>query len=89
MNCPHGARCTCNPRILLCDTHGGLPYHGEVICAPSVGGCGAVWKLEKDADVPPPELGKHCVCGRSLVGPEGTARAICAKCYRERKAQAS
>lgn len=89
MNCPHGARCTCTPRMLLCDGHGAVPWHGEVICAISAGGCARVWKLENDEDVPPRELDKHCVCGRSLVGVNGTARAICARCYTDRKARAS
>ena len=68
---------------------GRLRWRGEVICSRNAGGCGHVWKLEKDADVPPPELEKNCPCGALLVGPKGTARAICARCYESRKAVAS
>jgi len=64
-------------RKLECDLHGRGPWQGEVICT----ACGAVWKLEGDTHVPPPELGTHCTCGANLVGPEGTARAICTRCY--------
>ena len=76
-------------RELDCGSHGKRPWHGEVICAQDAGGCGRVWKLQHDADVPPAQLAKSCVCLKPLSGPKGTARAICAECYLERKAQAS
>lgn len=72
-------------RFLDCDSHGRAPWHGEVICV----ACGAVWKLEGNAHVPPAECGKNCTCGKSLVGDDGTARAICARCYERKRAQAA
>jgi hypothetical protein len=66
---------------LRCDSHGKLPWTGQVICALDAGGCGAVWHL--NIANPPTESG-DCTCGKALVGPKGTARAICAQCYTER-----
>lgn len=73
-------------RRVACAEHGKIVWNGEVICAQSAGGCGHVWKLQKDADVPPPELDKRCTCGRPLIGRKGTARAICRHCYEQRRA---
>jgi hypothetical protein len=72
--------------FLACDQHGKSPWSGQVMCLD----CGAAWHLNVD-DPPTAPL---CTCGAQLGtrGPAGEriesrARAICARCYRLKKAQ--
>ena len=66
-------------RVLRCSSHGRVLWSGEVICV----GCNAVWHLG-GGDEPPTEDGT-CTCGKKLSGEEGTARAICGRCYKSMK----
>ena len=67
-------------RALVCRSHGTVAWTGEVICD----ACGSVWWLGHDD---PPGEGNLCTCGRALSGDNGTARAICHRCYLGKKRQ--
>ena len=62
------------PRTLDCGEHGKMPWTGQVICI----ACDRVWHLNVHN---PPTADGACTCGKRLSGPEGTGRAICARCY--------
>lgn len=64
---------------IRCSEHGDSKWTGQVICT----GCKAVWHLTDPTKVPPDPLGT-CTCGKLLVGPHGTAKAICPTCFAQR-----
>lgn len=81
-------------RPLVCGQHGTHPWAGEIVCAPSAGGCGRVWQTADDEK--PLFAPFVCECGQQLMHrpPEGephvegrvvredwTARAICHACF--------
>lgn len=68
---------------IRCSEHGDSKWTGQVICI----GCQAVWHLTDPAKSPTDPLGL-CTCGKLLVGPHGTSRAICPQCFHERWAAA-
>lgn len=64
---------------IKCAEHGTVEWDGEVVCSR----CHSLWKLMNSDHHPPDEYDQNCVCGALLVGPNGTARPICADCYKE------
>jgi hypothetical protein len=76
---------------LKCATHGSSPWLFTIFCI----GCGRVYQavLEGtdfdpivDGAVRAPEI---CACGSKLTGREGSARAICTSCFKDRVAAGS
>lgn len=63
------------PRLSSCSKHGATQWTGQVICTK----CDRILHLDVDHHE------SKCVCGAELVGRKGSARAICAVCFDDRK----
>ncbi len=84
-------------RYIFCAEHGNAEWQGHVVCAQDVGGCGRVFQTKDSAA--PCFAPYNCPCGAPLMPGKPvkniaeqtpsrekvTARAICPRCFEERK----
>ena len=75
-------------KLLRCRTHGKAPWRLTIVCAT----CGRVYQAVPEGQTFEPicaeavRASEFCVCGDRL--PNGSARAICTACFKERAAAA-
>ncbi len=71
---------------LKCRTHGKAPWRFTIVCL----NCQRVYQARLEGEPFEPlvegvdSAPEVCLCGSTLGPPQGSARAICSKCYIER-----